>query len=75
MTDHPWSLQREARLLAREQALDPHNLLPEERRCRAEALDRQYFREIGRKSGEVRRERAARLKLLEQQAIERAMTS
>lgn len=64
---------REGRLRYREHQIDPDNLLdPEERRRRAEEADAEFFRNIGRRSGEARRRRAELLAALEAQAIRRA---
>ena len=75
MSDEPApNALREARLQFREKQIDPEGTLPpEERRRRALEADRAFFRSIGERSGESRRQRAALLEALQQQAIERAM--
>ena len=64
---------REARLIYRERKVDPEGKLPaDERRRLAEDADRAHFQEIGKRSGEARRRRAALLEALQRQAVERA---
>jgi hypothetical protein len=73
MTEAPPSVLREARLQHREHRIDPEGALdPIERRRIAEQQDREFFRELGRRSGESRRQRAQLLAAFQQRAVESA---
>ena len=59
-------LRREALILDAQTKIDPdHNLDPLERRRQAEAVVREHFRALGKRSGRSRRLRAARLAAFE----------
>lgn len=60
---------REGLLLAHESAIDPNNALdPVERRRRAEEAMRRQMSDLGKRSGEIRRQRALDLYSLQKRA-------
>ena len=77
MTDErPPNVLREARLVFREQQIDPRGELPsEQRRALALEADRAFFKNIGLASGRARRARVQRLAELEAAAAMARATS